>query len=150
MQTLVKSLTGKSNSEDAEASDTIDSVRGMLLDKGSILPDQQRLIFVGTEIEDVWSLWEYFIQKVSTLHLVLHLRGNMYFNVNISDQQRLICVGNELEDGCTLLEYDIQKQSTLHFVLRLRGDKLFAANTLMSKPLTLEGDAAPMHPEPPA
>jgi hypothetical protein len=76
MQIFLKTLNGETVTFDVNSNDEILSLYKKIEEKLNIPIETQRLIYSGRQLEQNRLFSDYKIEKESTLHLVLRLRGN--------------------------------------------------------------------------
>lgn len=85
MQIFIKTLTGITISIDVPPNSTLFHVKLLVYTITGLPVSEQRMLFAGKQLEDSRTLVDYKIQRESTIHLVLRLRGSdRRFKSNIS------------------------------------------------------------------
>jgi ubiquitin C len=72
---FVITLANKIIPVNVKSSDTVYNLKELIYKFGEIEPKEQRLIFKGKQLEDHKTMADYEVEKGSTLHVVLRLRG---------------------------------------------------------------------------
>lgn len=76
MQVFIKTLTGKTFTITVgSVSECVQNLRLRIETAESYPPDQQRLVYVGKQMEDGQLLSDYGIHKECTIHIILRLKG---------------------------------------------------------------------------
>jgi ubiquitin len=75
IQVFVKTLTGIIITLDMEITDTVAMMKQRIQDKQGVPIDQQRLIYCAKQLQDTRSLSDYNIRHLSSIHLILRMRG---------------------------------------------------------------------------
>lgn len=74
----VKGLTGRTIDLQISSQMSIEELKMKIQEKDGIPVEQQRFVFAGKNLDDSILVGRYNIQKDSTLHLVLRMRGGMH------------------------------------------------------------------------
>ena len=109
MKIFIQIWTGKTITLEVTTNDTIENVKIKIEEEEGIPPDEQRLTYLGQQLEDALTLSDYKIMKESTLQLDLQIRPSMEIFVKTS-KGRTITLQVTPSDTIENVKYKIQDQ----------------------------------------
>lgn len=116
IQISVKPLTGKDITLVVKPTYKIEKIKKLIYEKKKIMPEKQKMTFIGKELEDNKTLQDYSIQNNSTLNLYLKTnqpsgKGTESNPYQITSKDELIWFAEQVNDGqndiCAKLMNDI-------------------------------------------
>ncbi len=114
---FVKTLTNKTSVLRVDFFSTTQDVKRMIHDKEGILPEHQRLIFAGRQLDDGRTLGDYNIGPNTTIQLVLRLRGmiSTFTSNDMSDTLVKYLMATELVPDTSELLAALREKANAHF-----------------------------------
>ncbi|KAF3939188.1 hypothetical protein ABW19_dt0201851 [Dactylella cylindrospora] len=86
---FVKTLSGRTITIFVTLHETIDHIKQRIAEKEDIPPEEQRLVYAGKQLDDDFTLHDYGIRQLSTIHLALRILGGgpraMYISEGFRD-----------------------------------------------------------------
>ena len=108
MKIFIKMIDGRQLTLYVQPTDRIEDVKEMIQEEEGIPPCEQRLIFAGKQLEDGNTLQDYGIQRDSTLHMVIRLKGGkpVIYIYPTHKMEVNVKVHNKGEFSCTYPKYE--------------------------------------------
>jgi hypothetical protein len=139
-QLFIKSLTGKTVVVRvlSFATDRVADIMARIYDQENIHPDQQRLIFNGSQLDRGMLLSDCKIEKACSLHLVLRLRGGMLHETSGRENfQHLVSTPGQYKIFVTLYSTlqehgrsSVPLDSPKMLMLSMSGDHVYISSML--------------------
>lgn len=127
-QIFLRTLAGKIVPLHVAPEDTIEQVKEKIKKREGIPIDRQRLIFCGIQLEEGLTVGDFNIQKDSTIHLLLRLRGGGFLPKNANKRETkatgergILCFGQRTDQQFTTRRFDEDPEIQIRpFVINLK------------------------------